>query len=186
MARRAAPPDPHNLHPEKSLGAALEHARRFYAKALAELSMRRMSAVGDEVLPWDMLYSRLAHDAIWAVTELHRGAETKYFRQRYVSEGVLNQWRGASTRGACGAGVQHEHVVEVSEIKKLLKEAQTEQEFYEALALAEACVVTVEEHRILKERAGDQSRWERYVKAKIAVWDREKAQWRVPPAADPE
>ena len=186
MAKRNPIPDPTRLNPMQALTPALTHARRFYARALADLVSCRDAAQGDDAAAWRLIFERVAHDAVWAVTELHRSAETKYFRQRFISARALRHWADASTRGECGQGVQHEHVVEVREIKLQLGEARTEKDFCEALSHAVACVVTDQDHDDLNRKAKHMRGWARYAEAGIAVWDRVEERWHPHAATDPD
>ena len=183
MPTRNRLPDAARLDPAQSLEPALAHARRFYARALAELSGHLEAAQGDDAAAWRLLFERVAHDAVWAATELHRGVETKYFRQRYISARAYRHWAGASTRGECGRGVQHEHVVELREIKQQLARAGTEADFHETLSRALACVVTDQDHADLNRQGKPLRGWQRYEQAGIAVWDRLEGRWHLAPAA---
>ncbi len=176
-------PDPDRLDLTQSLEPGLSHARSFYARALAQLAVQRNAAQGEDAVALKLLFERVAHDAVWAVTELHRGAETKYFRQRFISARARRRWTDASTRGQCGQGVQHEHVVESRKLKLQLAKATTEGEFHGVLAHAVACVVTDQDHDDLNQQAQHLQGWDRYRAAKISVWDRLEQRWHLQLAA---
>lgn len=182
MAKPKPLPNSTTLDPTQSLTPALELARSFYARALADLISHRDAAQGNEAVAWQLLFKRVAHDAVWAVTELHRGAETKYFSQRFISARAQRHWAEASSRGECEKGIQHEHVVEMREIKLQLQKARNEDDFYSALSTAVACVVTVKDHEDLERKGKHLRGWERYEKAGVAVWDRLELRWYVAPA----
>ena len=187
MTNRKPLPVPQTLDANESLDRSLEFARTFYARALANLVELRNANTCEGAAAWRLLFERVAHDAVWAVTELHRGAETKYFRQRFISKRVYDLWSKASTRRECVKGVQHEHVLETRKIKLKLAEGQTVEDFCSALSLSVACVVVVDEHDKLNRVPNHLEGWERYREAKIAVWDRVEKTWHksaAQPAAD--
>jgi hypothetical protein len=173
-------PDPSRLNPEQDLTHELNYMRRSFARILADLQRRRPAAGAPDVEAWNLLVERMVHDAVWASTELHRGSETKFLRQRFISQGVLDHWNSARTRKACEQGIQHEHVFRTATIKARLRVATNEQELYEALSTAVACVVTSNEHNQLKpKKIGDVEGWDRYSKARVRVWDRLEMRWHI-------
>lgn len=157
-------------------------ARRLYARVLTEMLAQREGAPREDRAHWDLLFDRLLHDGVWAATELHRGTETKLFRQRYISADTRKLWRSVrdvppSTRGKCSAGLQHEHVVESKKLKERVRNAKTADACYEVLSSAVACVVTADEHDRLNTRGKGFDGWGRYRAAEVAVWDRVEGQW---------
>ncbi|MDI4633141.1 hypothetical protein J7U46_08795 [Pelomonas sp. V22] len=136
-----------------------------------------------EALLLDRQFNVIAHQAIWAVTEISADVRWKYCAQRYFSADTLARWKKLESSGIPKMsqfvpGLRHEHVVERAELKSMLESATSPEGVAAILEKAESCVVTAEEDRRLnKSHQG----WDRYRLAKTApvrVWDRLKLCWR--------
>lgn len=130
----------------------------FVPKAAAEETIRSAKIAIRDILRMQILERhkrKLISTMIWKVTEAHGKWKT-----RYRSQGVLRH---------INATIQHEHVYRR---KLLADELIASPECQEAiLEKAVACVVTEEEHRKLSTIAGNTIGWDRYRKARIAVYD---------------
>lgn len=134
---------------EKPAAAEVRRSASKLAQAIA--------TIGAGVLPKHKY--KLLSFVVWIATEANGKYDT-----RYVSEAIYK-----------GMGpVQHEHVLPIKYlVGRMLERPGT---IAQVLDGAIACLVTVEEHRLLTNESTGQG-WDRYRRAGIRVFDRLEGKW---------
>lgn len=177
MIVAADPSGPWHAHPQRSE----------ILDALAKIVWSILHNLQDELSSDHVLLKqgvRVLNNPCWTASEVKTAWK---YRLRYISGGVyahcatyghLDKWATESkTKRGSRPEVNHEHVPTRKQMIETLLKAKSLQEIRERLETAEACVVTPNEHKLIRKEGGG---WEGYRRSGIGVWDRRDQCWKLP------